>query len=69
MPSKLTGIVARDLWRDRITVDGGLQLRSVHTAADGTRKMVFDLQVCPILSFCRAQLLGLCIVIFREVQS
>ncbi|CAL8466079.1 g5615 [Coccomyxa elongata] len=37
----------REQWRDRITVDGGLRLRSVHKAADGTRKMVFDLQDSP----------------------
>lgn len=30
-------------------MDGALTLRSVHTAGDGTRKMVFDLQVSPLL--------------------
>ncbi|KAK9902027.1 hypothetical protein WJX75_001626 [Coccomyxa subellipsoidea] len=34
----------REQWREKITVDGALTLRSVHTAGDGTRKMVFELQ-------------------------
>lgn len=44
-------VSVRDKWRDRITVDGGLALRAVHAAADGTRKMVFDLRVWSAAAF------------------
>lgn len=41
-------IVCRQDWQDKITLCGGLNLREVHTAADGTRKMVFNLLVRPL---------------------
>jgi len=36
-------IVARDAVRNIASVDGGLALEKVHTAADGTRKLIFRL--------------------------
>ena len=30
------------------TIDGGLELESVHTASDGTRKLLLRLTVCPL---------------------
>ena len=45
--SRLRLLLRRDAVRDTVSVDGGLALERVQTAADGTRKLVFKLTAGP----------------------